>query len=80
MTDRKTRVLVVGIGQSRSLLVKAAITAGEMVVIDSEHRKSRELSVPIKVSGALPTRAYWNDSSRRRAQWKDETNKRGRSR
>lgn len=79
MTNRPPRILVIGTGQKAALIAKAVLAAGVPVVAVDAHREVQGLKH--KLTPEPETRPYqWNTGSRKRAQWKDETNKRGRSR
>lgn len=76
---RPQRAVVIGGGRHARLLVQAVLAAGVPVVAVDAHREVQRLRQ--ELTPDPETMPYqWDTGSRRRAQWKDETNKRGRSR
>lgn len=66
MADRPIKVAVIGGGRHARLLAQAVLAVGGQVAA---------------VAATPEPRAYgWDARNRKRAQWKDETSKRGRNR
>ena len=70
---RPIKVAVIGGGRSAMLLAQAVLAAGVPVVLVEDRRIAQA-----QIHGLKPS--PWDTGSRTRAQWKDETNKRGRNR
>lgn len=79
MTKRPHRIVVIGTGQRAALITRAVLAAGVPVVAVDASREVRGLKHAL-TPGPEPKPSPWDTGSRRRAQWKDETNKRGRNR
>lgn len=79
MTKRTHQIVVIGTGQRAALIARAVLAAGVPVVAVDASREVRGLKHALTPERE-PNPTPWDTGSRRRAQWKDETNKRGRSR
>lgn len=76
---RPQRVVVIGGGRHTRLLAQAVLAAGVPVVAVDAHREIQGPRHELPPERE-PKPSPWDTGSRRRAQWKDETNKCGRSR
>lgn len=76
---RPQRVVVIGGGRHARLVAQALLAASVPVVTADASREVRGLKHAL-TPGPEPKPSPWDTGSRRRAQWKDETNKRGRNR
>ena len=76
---RPIKVAVIGGGRSARLLAQAVLAAGVQVVSVDERRMAQAQMHGLKLPSE-PKPSPWDTGSRTRAQWKDETNKRGRNR
>ena len=70
---RSIKVAVIGGGRSARLLAQAVLATCLPVVSIEERRIAQA-----QIHGLKPS--PWDTGNRKRAQWKDETNKRGRNR
>lgn len=75
---RPIKVAVIGGGRSAGLLVQAVLAAG-VAVLSVEERRIAKAQHGLK-RPSEPNPSPWDTGSRTRAQWKDETQKRGRNR
>ena len=77
------RIVIVGvIGSGRAARMAIALQVAGMAILAHEDVRTvdRPPSVPEPRAGAPEITTHWDGGNRKRAQWKNETNKRGRNR
>lgn len=80
--DGKHIVIVGVIGGGRAARMAIALQAAGMAILAHEDVRTvdRPPSVPEPRRGSPDIAQHWDGDNRKRAQWKNETNKRGRNR